>query len=154
MVIDNLKNAPYYYGCHPKIDLILRYLKSDRKGLVQAHTGPQALPPELTEAGISMKIVEFDTVEGTRRWESHPVHSFVYYMLEGSERTGYGDISQTGDGVKTEGKDQILYPNGDGDRIRFPQGHFFILFPQDANMSKLADGVPAKAKKCSFKFQR
>ena len=44
MVIDNLKNAPYYYGCHPKIDLILRYLKSDRKGLVQPHRTPGAAP--------------------------------------------------------------------------------------------------------------
>ncbi len=154
MMIDNLKNAPYYYDCHSKIELILRYLESVRQELAQAPAGPQALPRELAEAGISMKIVEFDTVEGSRRWESHPVYSFVYYMLEGSERTGYGDVSQMGDGVKTEGKDQVIYPNGDGDRIRFPQGHFLILFPQDAHMSKLADGVSAKARKCSFKFQR
>ena len=28
MMIDNLKNAPYYYDCHSKIELILRYLES------------------------------------------------------------------------------------------------------------------------------
>jgi len=153
MIIDNLNNASYYWSCSPKIKLILQYLESARQELLRAPAGPQELPQSLAEAGISMKIVEFDTVEGTRRWESHPAHSFVYYMLEGCERTGYADISQMGAGIKTDGKDQILYPDGDGDRIRFPQGHFLILFPQDAHMSKLADGPSAKVKKCSFKFQ-
>lgn len=153
MILDRLNNASYYFGCDKKIELILRYIASDREKLMAAPAGPQQLPQELVQAGISMKIVEFETVEGERRWESHPKNSFIYYMLEGSERTGYADVSLMGEGVKTEGKDQVIYPQGAGDRLRFPQDHFLILFPQDAHMSKLADGKASRARKCSFKFQ-
>ncbi len=154
MIIDSLKNAACYCGCSPKINLILKYLEANAERLKGCEAGPQTLPEELQQAGISMKIVEFDTVEGTRKWESHVEHTFLYYMLEGEERCGYCDISLMGDGVRSEGKDQIVWHKGDGDRILFPKGHFTVIFPQDAHMSKLANGTSARAKKCSFKFRQ
>ena len=153
MIIDCLKNAACYYGCHPKIKMILHYLEENKDRLYASEIGPQILPEEMRNAGISMKIVEFDTVEGTRKWESHVENAFLYYMLEGEERFGYNDISEMGNGLKSEGKDQIVWHKGDGDRILFPKGHFTVIFPQDAHMSKLSNGASAKARKCSFKFR-
>ncbi len=153
MIIDHIDHAGCYSGLHPKVAAILAYIQKERKALEAAPIGPQALPQELERAGITMKIVEFETVQGTRKWESHIENCFVYYMLEGSERTGYADISLMGGAVRTEGKDQIVYHQGNGDRIRFPKDHFLILLPQDVHMSKLADGESAYARKCSFKFK-
>ena len=153
MIIDHIQNAAFYYGCHLKLQAILRYIEENRSALERADAGPQQLSHELDALGVTMKIVAFDTVEGTRKWESHVKNSFVYYMLEGKERTGYADISEMGGAVKTEGKDQIVYHEGDGDRILFPTHHFMVILPQDAHMSKLADGKSERARKCSFKFQ-
>lgn len=150
MIIDRIDHASCYYGCHPKIKAVLEYIAGHKEELKEAPVGPQVLPESLD--GVKMKIVEFMTVEGTRKWESHTEHAFIYYMLEGRERTGYADISMMGGAVKTEGKDQIVYHEGDGDRILVPEDHFIVIFPQDAHMSKLADGASAYARKCSFKL--
>ena len=149
MIIDHLDNAASYKGCHKKLNLIFRYLKENAAWLKTQPAGPVALPEWME--GIAMKIVEFQSVEGDRKWESHIKNAFLYYMLEGGERTGYASTHCMHDGKKTEGKDQIVW-QGDGDRIRFLPGHFLILFPQDAHMSKLAIEHSAPAKKCSFKF--
>ena len=150
MIIDHLSNAKSYIGCNKKLDLIFNYLNQNSEWLKTQPEGPVALPEWME--GISMKIVSFETVEGTRKWESHIKNAFLYYMLEGEERTGYANISLMRDGKKTDGKDQIVW-QGEGDRIHFPKDHFLILFPQDAHMSKLAVTHSSLAKKCSFKFQ-
>ena len=150
MIIDHISHAGSYMGCNSWIDRILRYIQENQEALAQAEPGPQELPQDMGD--IRMKIVEFRTVAGQRRWESHKKHGFVYYMLSGSECTGYADITQMGDPVPTEGKDQIIYHSGTGCRIRVPEGHFTVILPQDVHMSKLADGEEATARKCSFKF--
>ena len=153
MITDSLKNASCYLGLRPELDLIFRYIAEQEEALKALPAGPAELPEELKAAGISMKVVEFETVVGTRKWESHRKYGFLYYVLEGRERTGYSDISRMGPGIPTEGKDQIIYPEGNGDRILVPEGHFITIFPQDGHMSKLADGESSKVRKCSFKFR-
>ena len=148
MIMDKLENAEKYYGVNPNLEYALRYLKEHKDELLEHPLGPEKLTDK-----VSIKYLSYNTVVGSRKWESHEVFTDVQYMLKGNERIGFNPAEHMVSAVKQEGKDQILH-DGNGDRIRVPEGYFIVLFQGEAHMSKLADGFTAEAvRKVSFKVQ-
>lgn len=148
MIMDKLENAEKYYGVNPNLEYALRYLKEHKDELLEHPLGPEKLTDK-----VSIKYLSYNTVVGSRKWESHEIYTDVQYMLKGNERIGFNPAEHMVSAVKQAGKDQILH-DGNGDRIRVPEGYFIVLFPGEAHMSKLADGFVAEAvRKVSFKVQ-
>ncbi|MCB6607778.1 YhcH/YjgK/YiaL family protein [[Clostridium] symbiosum] len=147
MIIDKLEHASRYYSISPDLEYALRYLEEHREELAQQPLGVSKLTDRL-----QIKYLSYNTVEGSRKWESHLEFTDLQYMIRGAERIGFNQAQCMVNPSKQEGKDQILY-DGDGDRIRVPEGYFIILFPGEVHMSKLADKETAPVQKASLKIR-
>lgn len=147
MIIDKLENASKYYSINPRLECALRYLEEHKEELARQQPGMHKLME-----GVQFKCISYQTVAGSRKWESHLEFTDLQYMIKGTERIGFNRPEYMVNPAKQEGKDQILY-DGDGDRIRVPEGYFMILFPGDVHMSKLADTVSTPVQKAAFKIR-
>lgn len=147
MILDRIENAPRYYGLDPNLDLALQYLYE------HCHDLSLIQEPTYLNPDIMVKASEYDTVVGTRKWESHLVNTDLQYVAEGEERFGYAVQSHAHDPVRTEGKDQIVW-QAEGDRYYLPQGYFHIFLPGEVHMSKLAvDNKSTHVRKIVFKVR-
>lgn len=147
MIIDKLENAPKYYSVSPHLEFVFRYLEENREALVKNPIGIT----KFTE-NIQGKCIAYNTVAGSRKWESHLEFTDLQYMLRGTERVGFNHEENMVNSKKQDGKDQILHEGG-GDQILLPEGYFIVLFPGEVHMSKLADGPSARVEKAAFKIR-
>ena len=147
MIIDKLEYASRYYGLNYNLDYVLKYLVEHEKELKESPIGIT----RFTE-NIQGKCIAYNTVVGSRKWESHEEFTDLQYMLKGTERIGFNHEENMVNSKKQEGKDQILH-EGDGDKILLPEGYFIILFPGEVHMSKLADGPSTCVEKAAFKIR-
>lgn len=148
MIFDKLENAGLYTSISPNLAAALNYLLENKEALDRQPLEVTKLTPD-----VQVKFIEYETMPYPRRWESHLEFTDLQYMIRGRERIGCCHTSLLRNPVRQEGKDQIIY-QGDGDRILVPEGHFIILFPQDAHMSKLYAGERVeKVKKAAFKIR-
>lgn len=147
MIIDRLEHAHRYYSISPNLEYALRYLEDHREKLAVQPLGSSRLTDD-----VQVKFLSYDTVAGSRKWESHLEFTDLQYIISGSERIGFNQAEYMVNPARQEGKDQILY-DGDGDRIRVPEGYFIILFPGEVHMSKLADKEASHVQKTSFKIR-
>ncbi len=148
MILDKIENAPLYYSINPNLECALRFMVEHKDEFATWPAGSRQLSDN-----VSMKVISYNTVVGSRKWESHEEFTDVQYTVSGSERIGFNNAEHMVAAVKQPGKDQIIH-EGDGDRIRVPEGYFIVMFPGEAHMSKLADGfVSAPAQKASFKVR-
>lgn len=147
MIIDKLDNASKYYSVSPHLELALRYLEENKEEL---RTNPVGVT-KFSEH-VQGKCIAYNTVAGSRKWESHAEFTDLQYMIRGTERVGFNHEENMVNSKKQDGKDQILH-EGDGDRILLPEGYFIVLFPGEVHMSKLADGPSARVEKAAFKIR-
>lgn len=147
MIIDKLENGPLYEAVSPNLAYALKYLQEHKDEL-----GKQPLGAVKLTEDVQIKYLSYRTVAGTRKWESHLEFTDVQYMISGSERVGFNNAEFMVNPSKQAGKDQI-YHDGAGDYILVPEGYFIVLFPGEAHMSKIADGVSAEVRKAAFKIR-
>lgn len=147
MIIDKLQNAEKYYSVDPGIEFVLRYLKEHESEMKENPFGVTKFTDR-----VQGKCIAYQTVVGSRKWESHLEFTDLQYMLKGTERIGFNHEENMVNSKKQEGKDQIVH-EGSGDRILLPEGYFMILFPGEVHMSKLADGASARVEKAAFKIR-
>ncbi|MBQ7795702.1 MAG: YhcH/YjgK/YiaL family protein [Lachnospiraceae bacterium] len=147
MIIDKLENASLYEAISPNLAYALKYLQEHKEKHGEHPLGPVKLTDD-----VQIKYLSYNTVVGTRKWESHLEFTDVQYMISGSERIGFNNEEFMVNPSKQAGKDQI-YHDGTGDYILVPEGYFIVLFPGEAHMSKIADGASAQVKKAAFKVR-
>ena len=83
MIIDKLEYASRYYGLNSNLDYVLKYLVEHEKELKESPIGIT----RFTE-NIQGKCIAYNTVVGSRKWESHEEFTDLQYMLKGTERIG------------------------------------------------------------------
>ena len=132
MIIDKLEYASRYYGLNSNLDYVLKYLVEHEKELKESPIGIT----RFTE-NIQGKCIAYNTVVGSRKWESHEEFTDLQYMLKGTERIGFNH------------EENMV----NGDKILLPEGYFIILFPGEVHMSKLADGPSTCVEKAAFKIR-
>jgi len=147
MIIDKLENASRYFSISPNLTAALTYLQEHKDSL-----GEVPLKQVPLNEDVKMKRIVYNTVVGSRTWESHLEFTDLQYMVRGDERIGFNHTEFMVNAKKQPDKDQICY-DGDGDRVFLPEGYFIVLFPGEVHMSKLADGQAAEVEKVSFKIR-
>ena len=147
MIIDQLNNAPMYYGISERLALALRYLQE---------TDPSALQPgrvEVDGANVYALVQAYETKPLDKgRWEAHHRYIDIQYLVEGVERMGYANLERVQLGDYDDAKDfQALQAEGELFTLR--AGMFAILAPQDAHMPNIAVDAPRPNKKIVMKVR-
>lgn len=147
MIIDQLNNAPLYYGLGERLARALRYLEE---------TDLAALPPgrvEVDGADVFALVQQYETKPMDKgRWEAHKRYIDIQYLVEGVERMGYANIEQVTPGDYDEVKDfQAL--QAEGQFFTISAGAFAIFTPQDAHMPNMAVDAPRTNKKVVMKVR-
>jgi biofilm protein TabA len=148
MIIDKLKNTGLYFGINSNIDKAIKYLNSTE--LADLKTGRY----EISGDDIFALVHEYETntIESSV-WEGHRDHIDLQVMIRGHERLGYSNIDEMEIYEEyPETKDFLC--RGEGSYLRFEQGYFALLFPEDVHMPGVDhDKRPGAVKKMVIKIR-
>ena len=146
MVLDRLENASLYTGLTPRLAAAFDYLR-------KTDLGTLALGRHDIEGSHVFALVqEYRTkplAEGF--WESHRAYIDVQYVIAGTERIGYANLSALRPRAPYDADKDLLVHDGSGSFFDVPAGSFAIFAPQDAHMPCLAAGEPAHVRKVVIK---
>lgn len=147
MVIDQLKNAHYYYNLGEGIAAALRYLQNTDPTKVE--TGRYVLDGEKLYAMVQ----QYDTKPKAQGfWEAHRKYIDVQYVARGTEHMGFTHLSQLHPQPYDEEKD-FLKLEGEGEFLTMRAGTFVILGPDDAHMPGMAVSAPQPVRKVVVKVR-
>ena len=147
MIIDQLKNAPLYFGVNKGLATAFQYLQN---------TDLTKVPPgkyEIDGSNVYALVQEYETKSKEKgRWESHRRYLDVQYVFKGVEQIGYANLEQLQAGEYDEAKD-FWALSGEGDFLVVRAGTFVILAPQDGHMPGIAVSSPQPVKKIVVKVR-
>jgi YhcH/YjgK/YiaL family protein len=147
VIIDHLLNAQRYGPLNPGIDLAIKFLQ--RPDLVSLAPGRYDLKGDDVYALVSEYT---SSPMSERRWEAHHRYLDLQYVISGSERIGYAPVSRMHAEPYDEARD-ILWLSGTGDYLALLPGLFMLLWPDDAHMPGVADGVSIGVRKVVVKIR-
>lgn len=147
MILDDLANAPLYFGLGSGVRSALDYLAQTDLSAVVA--GRYAIDGDRVVAGID----DYDTKpESEGLWEAHRRHVDVQCVISGQERVGVTPLMALDASPYDEERD-VLFGHGRGDFVTLTPGRFLILFPHDAHMSGRSVGEPTRVRKVVVKIR-
>ena len=85
------------------------------------------------------------------RWEAHRKHIDLQFVLTGEEHIGVVPIGRLAADPYDDEKD-IMWLDGDGDRVTLRPGDFVLLWPEDAHMPARAIDTPMPVLKVVIKI--
>lgn len=145
LIIDQLSNAKFYEGLHPRLKKGLQFLQENDLN---------ALAPgkyEIEGDKVFVLIQEYVTKpieEG--RYESHYQYTDIQCMVQGEEKMGYTQLGNVKLAEEIKEND-IMFYDGEGDLFLVQAGAFAIFTPQDAHMPAICVGQPKPIKKALIK---
>jgi len=146
MSTDRLTNAHLYLGLGENIQRAFEYLQ---------HVNLDTLPVGRLELdGIKMYVTsqEYATkLPEQGKWEAHRRYIDLQYLISGTERIGYSQLSKMTHGEYNPEKD-FLALAGSGDFVTLNAGDFMLLFPEEAHMPGMAVDQPVLVKKAVVKI--
>ena len=146
MIIDNIKNAPLYFGVRERIGAGLRWLQT--QDLAKLAAGRY----ELDGTSLFAIISEYGTKPKDKgKWEAHKRYFDIQYLISGREAIGYACLEACRLGAYDESKDFQEIVEAPGDFLTLRPGMFMVLAPQDAHMPGLAPDAPGPVKKAVVK---
>ncbi len=148
MVIDNLKNAKFYYTLGKHIKKGLKYLQTTDFSKIE--NGKYEIDGE----NIFAVVNTYDTKpQDACQWEAHKKYIDIQYVAEGSEKIGYVNIK----GLKIisdyNADNDIMFLKGSGNILTFESGMFILFTPTDAHMPGLKAGEAQIVKKVVVKVK-
>lgn len=146
MIADAVHNSRLYRGLSPRIALAFDYL------LGTDLPGADVGTCEIDGTQVYAIIQEYDTLPRTQGvWEAHRRCIDLQCVLAGTERIGYAPIGRLAQGAYDQARD-VLPLSGEGAFLTLGPGDFMLLFPDDAHMPRIADGVPSPVRKVVIKI--
>jgi biofilm protein TabA len=150
MVIDNLKNASFYFGLGKHVEKAFRFLQTaDFAGM---ESGKYEIDGKDVYAVVK-KAHETKPLD-VCQWEAHQKHLDIHVLFEGTENMAYANIAAlevTGD---YDAAEDIYWLKGKGgDVFSAKPGMFVIFTPEDAHMPDLAGGAPKLVDKVVIKVK-
>lgn len=141
MIIDRLKNAPFYFSLHKRFQAAFNYLQNT--DFSQIEPGRY----EVEGANIYVLVQQYESKPKDKgRWEAHRRYMDIQYIWEGEELFGYAYLDDLNTLSYDENKD-IITLEGKGDFLTLHSGSFVIVAPQDAHMPGIAISAPKLVKK-------
>lgn len=148
MIVDNIKNAELYENIHPKLKKAFEFLKNtDLGSLVEGKY--------MIEEPDVFALVQFYTTKemGTAKLEAHEVYTDLQYVVEGCEKMGYTELSNTNPATEYDADRDIVFLNGEAEFLTTPAGTFVVFAPTDAHMPSMACNGPSPVKKIVIKIK-
>jgi YhcH/YjgK/YiaL family protein len=107
---------------------------------------------ELDGANLYVTSQEYTTkLPEQGKWEAHRRYIDLQFVISGSERIGYAQLSHMAQGEYNSEKD-FLALTGSGDYVTLAAGDFMLLFPEEAHMPGMAVDQPVPVKKAVVKI--
>lgn len=148
MIVDNIKNAHFYYNLDEKYKTALEFLKNtDLKNL---ENGKYPIQGE----DIYIIVQEYQTKsEKDGKLEAHQKYTDIQYIITGQEKLGYLNIDKFFPQTFYDADKDIIFGKGDGDFIKANEGDFLIFTPKDAHMPCISVDESLKVKKAVVKIK-
>ncbi|MDX5421381.1 MAG: YhcH/YjgK/YiaL family protein [Hymenobacteraceae bacterium] len=141
MILDKLANASRYYTLHPQFELAFKFLQES--DLMALPLGQQAIVGKDLFAIISdgRGIPEKDA-----RLEVHRKYIDIQYIISGTDRMGWKDLSQCGEpnDPYSEERDAAFFPDKTSSWFDVPAGFYTIFFPEDAHAAMATEDTVRK----------
>lgn len=148
MIIDQLQNAPIYFGVSAGIRRALEFLqRPDLSSLPAGRTDIQG--DEVYAMAADYKT----RPQSEGKWEAHRRYIDVQFVASGREKIGYACTTQLSLTQAYDEKADYLLLAGSGDFLVAGPGTFLVLWPSDAHMPGIAEGQPTPVRKIVVKVR-
>jgi YhcH/YjgK/YiaL family protein len=148
MIVDNIKNAEFYYGLGDKFQKAFEFLKNT--DLVALANGKYQIEGD----DIFATVQEYQTKpESEGKFEAHRKYIDVQYIAKGHEKLGYVNIAAFSPVGDFDEEKDIVFGEGQGIFVQAKEGDFVIFAPQDAHMPCISDDAPCAVKKVIVKIK-
>jgi YhcH/YjgK/YiaL family protein len=141
MIIDTIRNARLYKGCHPLLDVALGMLEA--RAATPSSEGREEISGNdlylIASAGRGKPAAE-------AKLEAHRKYIDLHLLLEGVERIGWRPIGDCADAAAPYDGDKDFMLFGDAPRmwLSMTPGTFAVFFPDDAHAPTVSDGFVRK----------
>lgn len=145
MIIDNLTNAEKYISLHKDFKLVFDFLKNN--DLTKLECGKH----ELRGSEVFFNLQEYET-KPTQKLEAHKKYIDIQVVAIGEEYMGYTNIDNTIISEEYNEEKDVMFLNGNIDKLLATNKNFLVFYPEDAHMPALAVDEPQHVKKAIFKI--
>ncbi len=148
MIVDNIKNAHFYYNIDKKYQIALEFLiKTD---LNKLENGKYPIQGD----DIYIIVQEYQTKpENEGKLEAHKKYTDIQYIIKGQEKLGYLNIDKFLPQTSYDADKDIIFGEGNCDLIKADKGDFMIFTPQDAHMPCISINKALQVKKAVIKIR-
>lgn len=146
MIIDNLANADKYTSLHKDFKLVFDFLKNNNLETMDCAKNIQIRGEE-----VFFNLDEYET-KPTQKLEAHKKYIDIQVVVTGEEYMGYTNIENTTVTEEYDEKRDVMFLDGNVDKVLATNKNFIIFYPEDAHMPALSVTEPQKVKKAIFKI--
>ena len=100
---------------------------------------------------VFFNLDEYET-KPTQKLEAHKKYIDIQVVVTGEEYMGYTNIENTTVTEEYDEKRDVLFLDGNVDKVLATNKNFIIFYPEDAHMPALSVTEPQKVKKAIFKI--
>lgn len=147
MIIDSFDNAERYFSIHKDFKLVFDFLKEN--DLRKLECGRH----ELRGSEVYFNLQEYET-KPLQKLEAHKKYIDIQVVATGEEYMGYTNIDNTTISEEYNEEKDVMFLNGNVDKLLATNKNFLIFYPEDAHMPALAVNEPKYVKKAIFKILR
>lgn len=145
MIIDNLNNSEKYINLNNNFKIVFDYLKNNN--LKEMECGSYE---------INGKDLYFNLQEGitkqTQKLEAHKKYIDIQVVINGEEYMGYTNIENTTISEEYDENKDVMFLEGNVDKVKADEKTFVIFYPEDAHMPSLSVKEDKLVKKAIFKI--
>lgn len=145
MIIDILENAVNYTSLNENFKTVFDYIKTH--DLTKMECGSY----ELDGKNLFFNLQEGET-KPTQKLEAHKKYIDIQIVIKGEEYMGYTNIKNTTIKEEYNEEKDVMFLEGNVDKVKATNKHFVIFYPQDAHMPSLSVAEPQIVKKAIFKI--
>ena len=145
MIIDKLINSEKYECLHKNFKEVFDYIKSHN--LLTMECGKY----ELKNNEVFFNLQEYET-KPTQKLEAHKKYIDIQVLVSGKEYMGYTNINNTSILEEYDVEKDVMFLDGDVDKLIADNTMFLIFYPEDAHMPALSAGENKTVKKVIFKI--
>ncbi len=148
MILDQLTNAPTYFGLDSGVVIALSYLR--QTDLMSLAVGRH----QIDEDRVFALVSEYETKSvAESAWEAHCRHIDVQVLAAGEESVGVAPLAEMTTTEPYDVERDVLFAAGAGDFVTLTPGRFVMLFPHDAHMPGVIAARPQRVKKIVVKVR-
>ena len=145
VIVDNIENSSKYITLNDDFKLVFDFLKTHDLKLLECGRH------ELRGSEVFFNLQEYET-KPIQKLEAHKKYIDIQVVAQGEEYMGYTNIKNTTVSEEYSEEKDVMFLNGNVDKIKADNKTFLIFYPQDAHMPALSIKENKKVKKAIFKI--